>query len=91
MQPPQRLKDMQRLASYMATLGCFISRLGERALQFLKIMKRTGTFMWTPEANAAIEELKHYLASPLIMVALRTHEPLLLYLAATPTRQAPSW
>ena len=65
--------------------------LGERALPFFKIMKRTGTFEWTPEANAAFEELKHYLASPLIMVASWTHELLLLYLAATPTRQAPSW
>ena len=73
---------MQRLAGCMAPLERFISRLGERALPFFKIMKRTGTFEWTPEANAAFEELKHYLASPPIMVAPRTHEPLLLYLAA---------
>ena len=47
-------------------------------------MKRTGTFEWMPEANAAFEELKRYLATPPIMVAPWTHEPLLLYLAATP-------
>ena len=64
MRPPQRLKDMQRMAGCMAALGRFISRLGERALPFFKIMKRTGTFEWTPEANTAFEELKHYLASP---------------------------
>jgi hypothetical protein len=38
MQPPRRLKNMQRLAGCIAALGRFISRLGERALPFFKIM-----------------------------------------------------
>ena len=59
-------------------------RLGERALPFFKIMKRSGTFKWTPEAAKAFEDLKRYLASPPIMVAPRPREPLKLYLAATP-------
>ena len=41
MRPPQRLKDMQRLAGCMAALSRFISRFGEKALSFFKIMKRT--------------------------------------------------
>ena len=44
MQPPRRLKDMQRLAGCMASLGRFISKFGERALPFFKLMKRSGTF-----------------------------------------------
>ena len=44
MRPPQRLNDMQRLAGCMATLGRFISRLGERALPFFMIMKQSGSF-----------------------------------------------
>src|SRR5664279_5639355 len=83
-QPPRRLKDMQCLAGCMAALGRFISKLGERALPFFKIMKRSGTFKWTPEAAAAFEDLKRYVASPPIMVAPRTREPLRLYLAAKP-------
>src|SRR5664279_3061411 len=79
MQPPQRLKDMQRLAGCMAALGHFISKLGERALPFFKIMKRSGTFKWSPEAAAALEDLKRYLASPPVMVALWPCEPLRLY------------
>ena len=62
----------------MAALGRFISRLGERALPFFVIMKRSGTFKWTPEAAAAFEDLKRYLASPPIMVSPQPHEPLLL-------------
>src|SRR5680860_1568030 len=84
MQPPRRLKDMRRLAGCMASLGRFISKFGERALPFFKIMKRSGPFKWTPEAEKAFEDLKKYLASPPIMVAPRPREALKLYLAATP-------
>src|SRR5664279_5137147 len=76
MQPPRRLKDMQRLAGCMAALGRFISKLGERALPFFKIMKRSGTFKWTPEAATTFDDLKRYLESPPVMVAPRTREPL---------------
>lgn len=84
MRPPRNLKEMQRLAGCVASLGRFISKLGERALPFFKLMKRTGSFEWTPEADAAFESLKRYLTSPPIMVAPRFREPLVLYLAATP-------
>jgi hypothetical protein len=47
-------------------------------------MKRTGMFEWTPEADKAFAELKRYLTSPPIMVASMFHEPLLLYITATP-------
>jgi hypothetical protein len=82
--PPCNLKEMQRLAGCMAALGRFIARSGEKALPFFKLMKRTGKFEWTPEADNAFAELKRYLTSPPIMVAPMTREPLLLYIAATP-------
>jgi hypothetical protein len=62
----------------MAALGRFIVRSGEKALPFFKLMKHA------PEADKAFTELKKYLTSPPIMVAPTTHEPLLLYIAATP-------
>jgi hypothetical protein len=69
MQPPRHLKDMQHLAGCMAALGRFISRLDERALPFFKIMKRSGMFKWTLEADVAFKGLKKYLTSPPVMVA----------------------
>jgi hypothetical protein len=81
--PLHNLKEMQRLAGCMAALGRFIVRSGEKALPFFKLMKRTGKFKWTPEADKAFAELKRYLTSPPIMVAPTFHEPLLLYIAAT--------
>jgi hypothetical protein len=84
MRPPRNLKEMQCLVGCMAALGRFIARSGEKALPFFKLMKRTGKFEWTPEADKAFAELKRYLTSPPIMVAPAFHEPLLLYIAATP-------
>jgi hypothetical protein len=84
MRPPRNLKEMQRLAGCMAALGRFIVRSAEKALPFFKLMKRTGKFEWTPEADKAFAELKRYLTSPPIMVVPTFREPLLLYITATP-------
>ena len=75
---------MHNLAGRVTTLGRFISKSGERALPFFKLMKKKGPFEWTPEADQAFQDLKRYLTSPPVMVAPRPHEPLVLYLAATP-------
>jgi hypothetical protein len=68
----------------MVALGCFIARSGEKALPFFKLIKCTGKFEWTSEADKAFAELKRYLTSPPIMVAPTFCEPLLLYIAVTP-------
>ena len=75
---------MQKLARCVTSLGHFISKLGERALPFFKLMKRKEPFQWTPEADAAFQDLKRYLTSPPVMVAPRPLAPLVLYLASTP-------
>nr|XP_020150004.1 uncharacterized protein LOC109735211 [Aegilops tauschii subsp. strangulata] len=75
---------MQKLVGCVTSLGRFISRLGERALSFFKLMQKKGSFEWTPEADLAFQDLKIYLTSPPVMVAPRPLEPLLLYLSATP-------
>ena len=61
----------------------FISKSAERALPFFKILKKAGPMEWTPEAEAALQDLKKYLSSTPILVAPKPQEPLLLYLAAT--------
>ena len=84
MSPPQTLKEMQKLAGCVTSLGRFISKMGERALPFFKLMKRKEPCEWTPEADAAFQDLKKYLTIPPVMVAPRPLEPLVLYLAVTP-------
>jgi hypothetical protein len=37
----------------MAALNHFISRLGEKGLPFFKLLKKSGKFKWTVEADEA--------------------------------------
>jgi hypothetical protein len=41
-QAPRKVKDIQRLNGCVTALGRFISRLGERALPFFKLLKNKG-------------------------------------------------
>ena len=80
---PKRIKDVRRLTGCVAAMSRFISKSAERALPFFKILKKAGPMQWTPEAEAALQDLKRYLSSTPILVAPRPQEKLLLYLAAT--------
>jgi hypothetical protein len=83
MQPPARIKDVQKLMGCLAALSRFISRLAEWALPFFKLLRKSGPFVWTNDTEEAFQELKRYLTSPPVMVAPEPGEPLLLYIAAT--------
>ena len=83
MDAPGTIKDVQKLTGCMAALNRFLSRLGERGLPFFKLLKRQDKFEWTTEAAAALENLKHHLQSPSILIAPLPSEELLLYITAT--------
>jgi hypothetical protein len=83
MRPPAHIKDVQKLMGMLAALSRFISRLAEKALPFFKLLRRSGPFSWTEEAEQAIQELKQHLTSLPIPVAPEPGEALFLYLAAT--------
>lgn len=83
MSPPQTVKEMQKLVGCVTSRGRFISKLGECAFPFFKLMKKKELFEWTPEADVAFQDLKRYLTSLPVMVAPRPLEPLVLSLAAT--------
>jgi hypothetical protein len=82
MRPPARLKDVQKLTGSLAALSRFISRLAEKALPFFKLMRGSGPFTWTEEAEQAFQEMKQYLTSLPVLVAPGPGETLFLYLAA---------
>jgi len=52
-------------------------------LSLYKLLKKSDTFVWTEEAQAALDRLKSLLTSAPVLVVLNPHEPLLHYLAAT--------
>src|SRR5438105_3046471 len=48
MNSPTALKGVKKLTSSMAALSRFVSRLGERAMPFYKLLKKQNKFQWTP-------------------------------------------
>jgi ribonuclease HI len=61
-----------------------VARLGEKALPFYALMKKSDDkFECTEEADIAFTQLKKVLSTPPVLVALKEEEPLLLYIAAT--------
>lgn len=63
------VKDVRRLTGWVAALSRFISKSAERALPLFKILKKAWPMKWTPEAVAALQDLKTYLSSVPTLVA----------------------
>jgi hypothetical protein len=81
---PTKLHDIQKLAGRVASLSRFVARLGEKALPFYALMKKSDNkFEWTEEADTAFAQLKKVLSTPPVLVAPNEKEPLLLCIAAT--------
>jgi hypothetical protein len=74
MKAPTCIKDVQKLIGCMAALNSFISRIGERGLPFFKLLKDKENFVWTPEADQALAQLKDFLSKPLVLTAPRKQE-----------------
>jgi hypothetical protein len=81
---PTKLHNVQMLAGRVAALSQFVARLGEKALPFYALMKKSDDkFEWTEEADTTFAQLKKVLSTPPVLVTPNEKEPLLLYIAAT--------
>jgi hypothetical protein len=83
MGPIQNLKGVQRFIGCLTALSRFISRLGKRSLPLYRLLKKTDRFVWTSEAQEALDRLKELLTKALVLVPPTDGEPLLLYIVAT--------
>jgi hypothetical protein len=81
--PIKNLKGVQCVTGCLTALSRFIARLGERSLPLYKLMKKSDYFMWTLEAQEALDSLKNMLKSPPILTALTLEELMLLYISST--------
>jgi hypothetical protein len=61
--PPQTRKEIQKLASMMAALSQFISKLRERGMPFYRLLRKADGFQWDDQAATVFIELKKYLKS----------------------------
>jgi ribonuclease HI len=83
MKAPTCIKDVQKLTRCMAALNRFILKHGEWGLPFCKLLMHQEKFVWTPEVDQALAQLKDFLSKPPVLTTPRKKEQLLLYLAAT--------
>jgi hypothetical protein len=67
MEAPRSQKKVQRLTGCMEALSRFISRLGEKGLPFYKSLKKVDKFQWTSKAQEALDALKKFLTTPLVL------------------------
>ncbi|VFQ71635.1 unnamed protein product [Cuscuta campestris] len=84
MEPPRSIKEVQRLTGKMAALGQFLSKSSEKSIPFFGTLKKVPQFQWTPECQAAFEELKKYLLAPQVLAKPIKGEKLYLYLGVSP-------
>jgi hypothetical protein len=67
----------------VAALSRFVARLGEKALPFYALMKKSDDkFEWIEKVDTAFAQLKKVLSTPPVLVAPKEKEPL-LHIAAT--------
>jgi hypothetical protein len=70
MAKPKKLHEIQQLAERVAALSRFVARLGEKALPFYTLMKKSDKkFKWTKEADKSFAHLKQVLTTHLVLVA----------------------
>jgi hypothetical protein len=79
----KNLKGVQHVTGCLAALSRFIARLGERSLPLYKLMKKSGHFSWTPEAQEALDSIKNMLKSSPILTAPTPEELIFLYITTT--------
>ena len=75
---------MQKLTGMVAALNRFISRSADRCRPFFFLIKKWKGFEWIEECATAFQQLKDYLARPLIMSNPEPDEVLFAYIAVAP-------
>ncbi|XP_057432273.1 uncharacterized protein LOC130725026 [Lotus japonicus] len=83
--PPTSKKQLQSLLGKVNFLRRFIANLSDKTKPFSSLLrlKREDTFRWEAEHQKAFDELKTYLANPLVMIPPVKGKPMRLYISAT--------
>jgi hypothetical protein len=71
------LRHVQKLTGRLAALSRFISKLGEKALPFYRLLQKMNNFTWTKEAQTAFDDLKCRLSTSPVLVTPQEKEPIL--------------
>ena len=77
-------KEVQKLIGMVAALNRFTSRSTDRCRPFFLLINKWKGFKWTEECATAFQQLKDYLARPLIMSSPEPDEVLFAYITVVP-------
>ena len=81
---PRNPKEVQKLTGMAVALNRFISQSADRCRPFFLLINKWKGFEWTEECATAFQQLKDYLARPLIMSSPELDEVLFAYIAVAP-------
>ena len=84
LQSPRNPKEVHKLIGMAATLNRFISRSADRCRPFFLLINKWKGFEWTEECATAFQQLKDYLARPLIIFSPEPDEVIFAYIAVAP-------
>ncbi|KAL5573490.1 hypothetical protein UlMin_023087 [Ulmus minor] len=83
MEPPRKIKEVQRLTGRIAALNRFISRATDRCKPFFQALRKGKDFIWTADCKQSFQELKSYLGKPPLLSKPHEGDSLILYLAVS--------
>ncbi|KAL5568842.1 hypothetical protein UlMin_025417 [Ulmus minor] len=83
MEPPRKIKEVQRLTGRIAALNRFISRATDRCKPFFQALRKGKDFIWTADCEKSFQELKSYLGKPPLLSKPHEGDYLILYLAVS--------
>ncbi|KAL5803315.1 hypothetical protein ACOSQ4_031620 [Xanthoceras sorbifolium] len=82
---PQKHQRVQKLTGQLAALNRFISKSSEKCKPFFDALRKSKSFDWNQTCEDAFQNIKRYLADPLLISKPKEGETLLLYLAVSET------
>ncbi|KAL5547756.1 hypothetical protein UlMin_002987 [Ulmus minor] len=83
MEPPRKIKEVQRLTGRIAALNRFISRATDRCKPFFQALRKGKDFVWIADCEQSFQELKSYLGKPPLLSKPHEGDSLILYLAVS--------
>ncbi|KAL5578569.1 hypothetical protein UlMin_020268 [Ulmus minor] len=83
MEPPRKIKEVQRLTGRIAALNRFISRATDRCKPFFQALRKGKDFIWIADCEQSFQELKSYLGKPPLLSKPHEGDSLILYLAVS--------
>ncbi|KAL5561422.1 hypothetical protein UlMin_031169 [Ulmus minor] len=83
MEPPRKIKEVQRLTGRIVALNRFISRATDRYKPFFQALRKGKDFIWTADCEQSFQDLKSYLGRPPFLSKPHEGDSLILYLAVS--------